>query len=215
MRTKSTTRLAAAVVAVVGCLAFTAAPAAANPHTGTVAPGSEITLTPNIGGPETHPLGVPPDPANPPPAECNVASPDDWEPSTIDLDINDSVTPHAVTTDFDLEPMAMDFGAFGWCRVVISGTGSGTINPSTGEVSITINVSLTFQDCSSGNPTVCTATATIMLTGMLNPYPIQPGVSVATLAGSGTLSASFSTCDFVFLISLQGASISITLVLDL
>lgn len=211
MRTKPTTRLAVAIALVVGCLGFMAAPASANPHTGTIVPPSEIVLHPNIGGSQTFPLGVPPDPdEDPPPPGCNVADPDDWEPSTIDFDVDETPPPpHAVTTNFAFQPGAAQVGA-NWYRVTISGSGSGTITPDTpdpgvGWANLTVSAQVVFQSCSGSNPTVCTVNTTINLTGTVTPYPIQTGVSVADVSGSSTLSTS-GCSDFALAIGLSGAS---------
>lgn len=204
MRKKPLRRVAPAIAIVIAFLAMAAGSAAAQTkYTGTIVPPSSIT----IAG-KTFPLGTPQSP--PPPADCGIPLP--WEPSQIDFEVDDSPDPlpHLVDVEFEFEPGAADLPFLGWKRVLISGSGSGTIDPSTGEVSVAVTAYVDFEDCDGGNYShECTGSATIPLTGDIDSYPVVTG-STAEVSGSGSLSAPCGGAYFF----LNLASVSVDLEID-
>ena len=209
---KSLLASAATFVAAAALVFGLVTPASASTWNAQIAPPSSITLNPNIGDPQTFPLGAPP--TETPPPECGVGP---WEPTVLPLNFDNDTAPTSVSASFSFPPFAMDIAALGgWKRVEITNVAfSGTVNPTTGAMSgITGTANVTFKTCGPGFPTECATNATIGTpaagTGTMTPEPPITSATTGTLNAEGVL-ATTAGCDFTYVVGLNGATFNLGL----
>ena len=213
---KSVLASAATFVAASALVFGLVTPASATTWDAQVIPPSSITLNPNVGDPQTFPLGAPPTVT--PPPECGIGA---YQPTVLPLNFDNDAAPTSVSSSFSFQPGAQNIAALGgWKRVEITNVAvSGAVNPTTGAVSgLTGTANVTFKTCAPGFTTECLVTATLGTpaagTGSLSPAPPITSATTATLHADGDLAAPFS-CGFDYYFGLDGATFNLEMTLDL